>query len=96
LPRLNIIAITLQRYGIVPPTEAEIAAAMAAAMPSDNAVDSQTVQGQAAEGIQGSQVGTQGPTQFAQGQNSAADTGEPVYVISCCGFIVHRARRGSS
>ncbi|OJA11179.1 hypothetical protein AZE42_10585, partial [Rhizopogon vesiculosus] len=86
------------RYGIVPPTDAEIATAMAAAMqhPSDNAVDSQTAQGQAAEGVQGSQVATQGPTQFAEGKNSAADTGEPVYVIGCCGFVVHRACRSSS
>ncbi|OAX39336.1 hypothetical protein K503DRAFT_769578 [Rhizopogon vinicolor AM-OR11-026] len=71
---------------------------MAAAMqrPSDNAVDSKTAQGQAVEGVRGSQVATQGPTQFAQGQNSAADTGEAVYVIGCCGFVVHRARRRSS
>ncbi|OAX31435.1 hypothetical protein K503DRAFT_777577 [Rhizopogon vinicolor AM-OR11-026] len=71
---------------------------MAAAMqrPSDNAVNRQTAQRQAAEGVQGSQVATQGPTQFTQGNNSAADTGEPAYFIVCCGFVVHRARRSSS
>ncbi|OJA11386.1 hypothetical protein AZE42_09045 [Rhizopogon vesiculosus] len=55
---------------------------MAAAMqhPSDNAVNSQTAQRQAAAGVQGSRVATQGPTQFAQGNNSAADTVEPVFI----------------
>ncbi|OAX32409.1 hypothetical protein K503DRAFT_787219, partial [Rhizopogon vinicolor AM-OR11-026] len=68
------------RYGIVPPTEAEVAAAMAAALQqaSGNAVDGPTSQGQAAVGVQGSQVATQGPpTQIAQGQHSTADAGEP-------------------
>ncbi|OAX37399.1 hypothetical protein K503DRAFT_866892 [Rhizopogon vinicolor AM-OR11-026] len=84
------------RYGIAPPTDAEVAAAMAAALQqaSGNTVDGQTSQGQAAAGVQESQVATQGPTsQIAQGQHPAADTGEPVFAIGCCGFVVHLARR---
>jgi hypothetical protein len=39
------------------------------------------------------QVPQQGPSaHIVQGQNSAAGTDEPLYVITCCGFIVHRAR----
>jgi len=86
----------VERYGIAPPTEAEVAAAMAAALQqvNGNAVDGQTSQGQAVVGVQGSQVATQGPlTQIAQGQHSTADTGEPVFAIGCCGFVFHLARR---
>jgi hypothetical protein len=46
---------------------------------SGNAVDSAVSHGQLVMGV--------------QGQNSVADTGEPEYVIGCCGFmIVHRPR----
>jgi hypothetical protein len=39
------------------------------------------------------QVPQQGPsTHIAHGQNSAAGTDEPLYVMRCCGFIVHRVR----
>ncbi|OJA20963.1 hypothetical protein AZE42_12890, partial [Rhizopogon vesiculosus] len=85
----------VERYGIVPPTEAEVAAAMAAALqqPSGNAISGQTSPGQAVVGVQVSQVATLGsPAQIVQGQHSAADTGEPVFVIGCCGLVFHLAR----
>ena len=71
-----MIEMVLQRYGIVPPTQAEIDAAMQHA--SGNAVDSAVSPGQVVTG--------------AQGPTSPADTGELEYVIGCCGFIVNRAR----
>jgi len=71
-----MIEMVLQRYGIVPPTQAEIDAAMQHA--SGNAVDSAVSPGQLVTG--------------AEGKISVADTAEPEYVIGCCGFmIVHRA-----
>jgi hypothetical protein len=71
-----MIEIILQRYGIAPPTQAEIDAAMQHA--SGNAVDSAVSPGQLVAG--------------GEGQTSTADTGELEYVIGCCGFIVYRAR----
>ncbi|OAX44094.1 hypothetical protein K503DRAFT_765265 [Rhizopogon vinicolor AM-OR11-026] len=84
------------RYGIAPPTEEEIAAAMQYG--NDSIVHSPTSQGQVVAGAQGSQaqVGTQGtPAQIAQGKNYAADTREPGYVIRCCGFVVHFSRQST-
>ncbi|OJA08636.1 hypothetical protein AZE42_06960 [Rhizopogon vesiculosus] len=92
------IAITLQRIITVPPTKAEMDAAMAATLQqaSGNAVNGQTSQGQAVAEVQGSQVATQGPpTQIAQGQHSTADSGEPVFAIGCCGLVFHLAHRRS-
>ncbi|OJA14073.1 hypothetical protein AZE42_10506, partial [Rhizopogon vesiculosus] len=87
------------RYGISPPTEAEVVAAMAAALKqaSGNAVDSQTSQGQAAAVVQGSQVVTQGqPSQLTPGHNSSLGVEDPSYAIGCCGFDVHFVRRRST
>ncbi|OAX35141.1 WD40 repeat-like protein [Rhizopogon vinicolor AM-OR11-026] len=87
------------RYGIAPPTDAEVAAAMAAALQqaSDNAVDSQTLQGQAAAVTQGSQVVTQGqPSRLTPGQNFSPGIEEPSYAIGCCGFDLHFVRRRST
>ena len=58
-----MIEMVLQRYGIVPPTQAEIDAAMQHA--SGNVVDSPASEGQL----------------VAQGQTSAAETGELDYEI---------------
>jgi hypothetical protein len=57
-PYSNTIEINLQRIAIGPPTEEEVAAAIQYAI--DHAADSQTSQGQAAAGAQGSEVCTQG------------------------------------
>ncbi|KAJ8597797.1 hypothetical protein M405DRAFT_927846 [Rhizopogon salebrosus TDB-379] len=76
------------RYGIVPPTEAEMAAAMQYAI--GNEVNGLGHQGGAAAGVQGSQ----GPsTQTAQGQNMAAPTEESSDLIGCCGFALVRRSR---
>jgi len=72
----DTIEMILQRYAIAPPTQEEIDVAMQHA--GGNVVDSPASQCQLAEG--------------AQGQTSAADTGEPEYVIGCCGLVAHRAR----
>jgi hypothetical protein len=60
---LNFIAIDLQRYGIVPQTEAEVAAAMQ--QTSGNADDSLTSRGQAVAGAPGSEVYTLGQPSHA-------------------------------
>ncbi|OJA16025.1 hypothetical protein AZE42_04281 [Rhizopogon vesiculosus] len=90
------------RYAIVPPTEAEVAAAM------QRITDNSTQSGQAAAGasrvsthgaptqpgqviVGTSQVSMQGsPTQITPGQGPAVCTEEPSYVIGCCGFYVVR------
>ncbi|OAX34081.1 hypothetical protein K503DRAFT_803881, partial [Rhizopogon vinicolor AM-OR11-026] len=81
----------VERYGIVPPTEAEVAAAMAAALPqaSGNAVDGQMSQSQAAAGVQGSHIVT-------QGQHPSPGIEDPSYEIGCCGIYVHFGRRRST
>jgi tyrosyl-DNA phosphodiesterase 2 len=77
------------RYGTVPPTEAEMVAAMQQA--GGNAGDSSTSQGQAITGAQCSQVHTTRQTSHAtQLPNSSPDTGlgeSPLYVIGCCGLL---------
>ncbi|OJA21183.1 hypothetical protein AZE42_11128 [Rhizopogon vesiculosus] len=99
LPTVDIApAQDVERHATAPPTEAEVAAAMAAALQqaSRNAVDNPMSQGQPAAGVQGSQVVTQGPLmQIAQEQHSLADTGEPVFAIGCCGFVFNLARHRS-
>ncbi|KAG1808915.1 WD40-repeat-containing domain protein [Suillus subaureus] len=74
------------RYGIAPPSEAEVAAAMEST--SDKQLDSSTQQGQAVAGAQGSQVhNIQGPsTPMARAEHSGYDTGESSCVIGCCGL----------
>jgi hypothetical protein len=95
----DIIEMTLQRYGIVPPTEAERAAAMAMAMgdATGNEV-SGVAQGGAAARM----------TRTAQGTNPAAGIAgcqdtltsilleEPSHEIGCCGFYAHFGRRRST
>ncbi|OAX31409.1 hypothetical protein K503DRAFT_787843, partial [Rhizopogon vinicolor AM-OR11-026] len=83
------------RYGISPPTDAEVAAAMVAALQqaSGSAVDGQTLQGQAAAVVQGSQVVTQRqPSQLTPGQKISPGIEEPSYAIACCGFDLHFLR----
>lgn len=77
---------------MAPLSEAEVAAAMQ--LTSGN---SSTQQTQGAAGAQGSQVYTRvQPTQTtAQHSNPDAETGEPSYVIGCCGFYVVRGRSSS-
>jgi hypothetical protein len=54
-------------------------------------VDDSAQEAGAAAVVQGHQ---QGPSaHITQGQNFAAGTDEPSYVIGCCGFVVHRVRR---
>jgi hypothetical protein len=77
----------LQKYGITPPSEAEVAAAIEST--SDKQADSAAQQDQAVAGARGSGVRTmQGQSSIltARAQNSGADTGESSYVIGCCGF----------
>ncbi|KAJ8586304.1 WD40 repeat-like protein [Rhizopogon salebrosus TDB-379] len=77
------------RYGTVPPTEAEMTAAMQQV--GGNAGDSSTSQGQAVAGAQGSQVHMTAQTSHAtQLHNSSPDAGlreSPLYVIGCCGLL---------
>ncbi|OAX31748.1 WD40 repeat-like protein [Rhizopogon vinicolor AM-OR11-026] len=89
----------VERYSIAPPTEAEVAAAMAAALPqaSGNAVDGQTSQDQAAAGVRGSHVVSQGqPSQLTQGQHLSPGVEDPSYEIGCFGIYVHFGRRRST
>jgi hypothetical protein len=79
----------LQRYGIAPPTEAEVATAMRYAI--GNEVDSSAHQGGAAARVQGPQE--RPSTQSAQRQNLAAPTEESSDLIGCCGFVLVRQSR---
>ncbi|OJA13526.1 hypothetical protein AZE42_12320 [Rhizopogon vesiculosus] len=91
VPTVDVAAAQdVERYGIAPPTEAEVAAAMAAALPqvSSNAANSQMPQGQAAAGIQGSHVNT-------QGQHPSPGVEDPSYEMGCCGICVHFGLRQS-
>lgn len=75
------------RYGITPPSEAEVAAAMEST--SDKQAHSSAQQSQAVAGARGSEVRTgQGQTTIsvAPAHNSGADTDESSCVIGCCGF----------
>jgi hypothetical protein len=97
LPRLWHYCNNLQRYAIVPPTEAEVAEAVQYAI--DHAADSRTSQGQAAAGTPSSEFCTQGqpasqPTQPVR--NSSPCIHEPSYEIGCCGFVLHLACRRST
>ncbi|KAJ8582258.1 hypothetical protein M405DRAFT_576225 [Rhizopogon salebrosus TDB-379] len=71
----------VDRYGIAPPTEAEVATAMQYAI--CNEVDNSAHQGGAAARVQGPQEGPS--TQSAQRQNLAAPTEESSDLIGCCG-----------
>jgi hypothetical protein len=91
LPRPWHYCNNLQRYGIVPPTEEEMAAAMQHVI--DHAADSRASQGQAAAGAQDSEVCNQGqpasqPTHPVQNSSPCAD--ESSYEIVCCGFVIRR------
>ena len=58
----------------------------------DNSADSPTSQGHVV-GVQGSPVNMQSPpTRITQGHTSAADTGDELYVIGCCGLRLHLTR----
>ncbi|KAG1842970.1 WD40-repeat-containing domain protein [Suillus subluteus] len=78
------------RYGISPPSEAEVAAAME--RPSDTQPDSSTQQGRAVAGTQGSQIRTI-PAPMAQAENFGAGIGESLCVIGCCGLSLLCLRR---
>jgi hypothetical protein len=81
-----MIYINLQRHAIVPPTEAEVAAAMQYANASGGMADSLTPQGQRVAAAQGSQA------QSTEEQNFAVDTGESSYMIGCCGLRIYFVR----
>ncbi|OAX32772.1 hypothetical protein K503DRAFT_776305 [Rhizopogon vinicolor AM-OR11-026] len=62
----------------------------------DTSYNSSTQQSQGAAGTQGSQVYMQErPIQPAQRPHSDTGTGEPSYVIGCCGFYLVRRRSSS-
>jgi len=95
------MTVALQRYVVADPTEAEMAAAMAAVTQpaGGSVVGNQMSHGQAAMGAQGSQVVTEGQSSqpTAQGKFYYPGPGEPSpYVIGCCGFYVHFVRRRST
>ncbi|KAJ8595717.1 hypothetical protein M405DRAFT_299329 [Rhizopogon salebrosus TDB-379] len=80
----------MQRYAIVPPTEAEVAAAMQYVI--GNKVDGSAHRGGAAVGVQGLLGGPS--TQSAHEQNLAALTEESSDLVGCCGlFLVCRRSR---
>lgn len=84
------------RYGITPPSEAEVAAAMGTT--GDNQADSSAQQGQAVLGAQCSQVHTmQGQsTPMVHPRNSSAGTDESSCMIGCCGLSFHLSWRTTS
>ncbi|KAJ8594287.1 hypothetical protein M405DRAFT_516338 [Rhizopogon salebrosus TDB-379] len=76
------------RYGIAPPSAAEVAAAM------QEVCDSSAQQGQAA--AEAPQVSIQRPpTQVIPGKSSALGTEELSYMTGCCGFHLFRRRSTS-
>lgn len=79
------------RYGIAPPTEAEVAAAMGHTTTCDEA-NSSTPLGQAAVGVQGPQVRPK------LTQESAGGTRNVTYEVKCCGlsFIRHSSSSDQS
>lgn len=82
----HVIEITLQRYGIVPESDAEAAAAMLRT--NDNVADSSTQLSQLAIGAH--------PSQGQHTQTQASTSGPQEIEVSCCcgfSFICHRSNQ---
>ncbi|KAG2032405.1 hypothetical protein BDR03DRAFT_44953 [Suillus americanus] len=81
---MSFKSIHLQRYGIAPPTEAEVAAVMQHT--SGNEADRSMQQGHPAPGTQGPQ------TRTTQTQGSGGDTGEFSCEVRCCELFISCGR----